>query len=77
MDTKPIANNPAAVNRIRAPHTVPSQLKVLIAEGTAISNVVSVKTEPKNGFMPLTNIWCPQTMKLKTAIATIEYTIMR
>src|SRR5215470_13120193 len=57
IDTNPIANNPAAVKRIRAPQTVPSQLKVFTADGTAISRVVNVNTEPRKGFIPLTNMW--------------------
>src|SRR5215475_3414256 len=77
IDTKPKANSPAAVKRIRAPQTVPNQLNVFTAEGTAISSVVSVNTEPRKGFIPLTNIWWPHTTKLRTAMATIEYTIMR
>src|SRR5262245_32012509 len=43
IDTKPKANNAAGVKRIRAPQTVPNQLNVFTAEGTAISSVVSVK----------------------------------
>src|SRR5262249_5311052 len=45
IDTNPMANKPAAVNLIRAPHTVPSQLNVFTADGTAMRSVVSVKTE--------------------------------
>ena len=62
---------------MRAPQTVPSQLNVFTAEGTAISSVVIVKTDPRNGLMPLTNMWWPHTMKLNPEIATIEYTIIR
>ena len=57
---------------MRAPHTVPSQLNVFTAEGTAINSVVSVNTEPRNGFMPLTNMWWPHTTKLSMAMAIIE-----
>ena len=38
-DTKPIANSIAVVKRMRPPHRVPSQLKVLTADGTPIDNV--------------------------------------
>ena len=44
------------VKRIDPPQRVPSQLKVLIADGTAINMVVSVKAVPSAGFMPLWNI---------------------
>ena len=55
-ETNAMANRAGTVNRIRAPQTVPIQLNVLMAEGTAMSNVVSVNTEPRNGFIPLTNM---------------------
>ncbi len=38
------------------PHSVPSQLKTLIADGTAITIVVIMNAVPSNGFMPLMNI---------------------
>ena len=47
------------VNRIEPPHSVPSQLNDLIADGTAMTIVVSMKDVPSAGFMPLTNMWCP------------------
>ncbi len=47
------------VNWIRAPHKVPSQLNVLMAEGTAMIIVVTVKAIPSAGLMPLTNMWWP------------------
>ncbi len=40
-------------------------------------SVVVAKKKPKYGFMPLTYIWCAQTMKLKPPIATMAQTIMR
>ena len=47
------------MNWIRAPHSVPSQLNVLMAEGTAMIIVVTVKAIPSAGLMPLTNMWWP------------------
>ena len=40
-------------------------------------SVVNVNTEPKNGFIPEINMWWPQTMVDKNAIAKIEATIAR
>ena len=56
LETKPKANSIGLVKRILPPHRVPSQLKVLIAEGTAITMVESMKAVPSTGFMPLMNI---------------------
>jgi hypothetical protein len=50
-------------------------LKAFTAEGIAIRRVVNVNTDPKNGFIPEINIWCPQTTVDKKAIAKIEATI--
>ena len=41
-----MANNIGDENRMRAPHMVPSQLKVLMAEGTPMAMVI---TENANG----------------------------
>ncbi len=53
------------------------QLNDLTAEGIAINKVVNVNTEPKNGFIPEINIWCPQTMVDKNAMAKIDATMAR
>src|SRR5210317_523551 len=53
------------------------QLKAFTAEGMAINKVVNVNTDPRNGFIPETNIWCPQTIVDKNAIAIIEPIIAR
>ena len=45
------------------PHSVPSQLNVLMAEGTAMTIVVTMKAVPSAGFMPLRNMWWPQTIQ--------------
>ena len=52
-----MANIIAGVKRILPLHKVVSQLKTLIADGTAINKVSSTKIEPKKGFKPVTNIW--------------------
>ena len=75
IETKPIALSMAAVNWIRPPHIVPSQLKTLIAEGSAISMVESMNVAPRAGFMPDWNMWWPQTRKPSPAMAPIAKTI--
>ena len=47
------------MNRIEPPQSVPSQLNVLMADGTAMTIVVSMNDVPSAGFMPLTNMWWP------------------
>ena len=63
------------VNRILPLHNVVSQLNTLIAEGTAISSVSNTKTDPRNGFNPVTNIWCAHTRKARIAMANKEPSI--
>ena len=38
-----------------------------MAVGTAMISVVVAKKKPKYGFMPLTNMWCAHTTKLRHA----------
>src|SRR5262245_26604024 len=75
IETKPIANSIGVVKRMRAPQSVPSQLKTLMAEGSAIMIVETMKTMPTAGFMPDVNMWWPHTMNPRPAMPTIEYTI--
>ena len=56
VETVPIANNIAVVNLIFPFHSVVKKLKTLTADGIAMSNVVNVNTEPKNGSIPVKNI---------------------
>ena len=65
----------AGVNCIFPFHKVVKQLNTFTAEGIAISRVVKVNTEPKNGFIPVINMWCPHTIKDKNPMANIEPTI--
>src|SRR5678815_6113903 len=62
---------------MRAPRSVPSQLKVLIAEGTPIAMVMSEKAKAEYGLMPLMNMWWPQTMNPRMPIAMMAYTMAR
>src|ERR1700682_6853822 len=77
MATKERAFNIGVVNRMLPPQRVPSQLNVLIADGTAMTIVEIMKVVPSSGFMPLWNMWWPQTMKPRPAIPLIEYDIAR
>ena len=60
---------------MRPPHSVPSQLNVLIADGTAMTIVVTMKVMPSVGFMPLRNMWWPQTIQDRNAMPIIENTM--
>src|SRR5688500_12993281 len=75
--TNAIAFHIAAVKRMFPPHKVPSQLNVLIADGTAMKIVDTAKVVPSVGFMPDWNMWCAHTMKPRNAIPAIAYTIGR
>src|SRR3989442_14648091 len=75
IETNARAFSIGTVNWIRAPHRVPSQLNVLMAEGTAMTIVVTVKAIPSAGLMPLTNMWWPYTIQDKNAIPIIENAI--
>ncbi len=72
IDTNDSAYNIGVVNCTCPPQTVPSQLKTFTALGRAIIIVETMKVIPKIGFIPETNIWCPQTMKPRPAIADME-----
>ncbi len=56
-------------------HSVPSQLNTLIAEGTAMTIVDTMKVVPSIGFIPLWNMWWPQTIQPRKAIATMASTM--
>src|SRR4051794_10424036 len=69
--TNAIAFHIAAVKRMLPPHKVPSQLKVLIADGTAMNIVLIAKVVPSVGFMPDWNMWWAQTMNPRKAMPAI------
>src|SRR6266446_6157292 len=62
-------------NRRLPRHMVPIQLNTLIAEGTAIRRVDTMKDDPSVGFMPLTNMWWPHTIQPRNAIPAIAKTM--
>src|SRR6266481_9892911 len=75
METNARAKHIGVLNRIDPPQTVPIQLKVLIAEGTAITMVEKEKVADSKRFIPLTNMWWPQTMKPSPPMAISAKTI--
>src|SRR5262245_41923352 len=75
IDTNAKANSIGVVKWTSPPQTVPSQLKTFTALGNAISIVDTMKVMPSTGFMPDTNMWCPQTMNPRPAMPEMEYTI--
>src|SRR5262250_3641168 len=77
IDTNEMAISIGVVKRMFPPHTVPSQLNVLIADGTAMTIVEIMKLVPRMGFMPLWNMWCPHTIQPRPAIPSIEYAMAR
>ena len=62
MEMKPRANSDAAVIRIFAPYRLPSQIKVMMVAGIVMIKVGNENISEEKGFIPLTNMWCPQTM---------------
>ena len=71
METKANPFSITVVNRIEPPHRVPSQLNVLMADGTAMTIVEIINAVPSAGFIPLWNMWCPQTIQLRKPIPTM------
>src|SRR5712691_13297121 len=70
--TKETAFSIGVVKRMLPPQRVPSQLNTLMAEGTAMTIVEIMKVVPRSGFMPLWNMWWPQTMNPRPAMPMIE-----
>ncbi len=63
------------VNSIDPLQTVPIQLNVLMADGTAMSMVETEKAALSVRLMPLTNMWCPHTTNPRKAMAIIAQTM--
>ena len=72
IETKDSAFSIGVVKWMLPPHSVPSQLNVLMADGTAMTIVEIMNVVPRIGFMPLWNMWWPQTMKPRPAMPMIE-----
>src|SRR5712691_9358211 len=77
IDTKPMANSIGVVNWMLPRQSVPSQLNVLMAEGTAITIVDIMKVVPSAGLMPLWNMWWPHTIQESPAMPIIENAMAR
>ena len=67
----------AVSNRILPPQSVPIQLNVLMADGTPMDMVRTENAMAEYGFMPLMNMWCPQTKNPRKPMPRIAYTIAR
>ena len=72
VETAPIQNIIAGVIITFPLQIVVIKLKAFTADGIAINKVVNVNTPPRNGFIPVKNMWCPQTMKERKPIASID-----
>src|ERR1700748_1001010 len=68
-------NSIGVVKRIRPPHRVAIQLKILIPVGTPTSIVERVKKAFETEVIPTVNIWCAQTLRLTNMIVTEAATI--
>ena len=74
-ERKPSANS-IAVSKWRLPRqSVASQLKILIAVGTAMIIDETMKKPFRNAGIPTVNMWCAQTRSEKKPIATVENAI--
>ena len=67
-----MANFIGALKLIDPPHMVPIQLNTFIPVGIAMSAVVSAKNFSTTS--PVTNMWCAQTDKLSTPMASVANT---
>ena len=74
---KPSANSMGVRRWITPRHSVASQEKILMPVGTAISIVVIIIGMRIQLCIPDTNMWCAQTVKPSTTIASSEKAIMR
>ena len=72
VDTKPRQNIIDVLKRSLPPQMVPSQSRVVMVAGREIRIVGTENKNAENGLMPLTNMWWPQTTKLRKAIANMH-----
>jgi len=75
ISRKLMACSIGASSEIEPRHMVAIQLNTLIADGMAMKNVRKLKIAPANRLMPATNMWCAQTRKPSSAMATEENAI--
>src|SRR5215210_1618006 len=69
---KPTANSIAVFIWITPRHIVPSQEKILMPVGTAMSIVEIIIGTRSHDSMPDTNMWWAHTEKPRTAMPTVE-----
>ena len=77
VKTKPMANSIGTVKWMLPRHRVSTQLYTFKAVGIAMIRVVVAKKKPKYRFIPLTNMWCAQTTKLRPPMIRMAHTIIR
>src|SRR5256885_16970062 len=77
MEMNPSANSDAALMRMFAPYRLPNHISVMIVAGIVIVSVGKENNKEENGFIPLTNMWCPQTIQLRKPMDIIEQLITR
>ena len=65
------------LNWILPPHSVPSQLNVLMAEGTPMVMVSIENANAEYGLIPLMNMWWPHTQKPRKPMPHIAPTMAR
>ncbi len=56
---KPSANSEAELIRNLEPYRLPIQINTMIVEGMVMTRVGKENASDENGFIPLTNMWCP------------------
>src|ERR1700676_2704414 len=59
MEIKPSANRDAELIRNLEPYRLPIQIRTRMVDGMVIISVGKENASEENGFMPLTNMWCP------------------
>src|SRR5436853_7262249 len=72
MEMNPSAKSDAALMRMFAPYRLPNHISVMIVAGIVIVSVGKENNNEENGFMPLTNMWCPQTIQLRKPMRSEE-----
>jgi hypothetical protein len=77
METKPSAHNIGVLKCSFPSQRVAHHEKTLMPVGTAISSVVIIIGTRRYEAMPDTNMWCAQTEKPSTRIASSESAISR
>ena len=59
METNPRANREAELMRSFEPYKLPIHINTMMVAGIVIASVGNENASDENGFIPLTNMWCP------------------